>query len=67
MRWQRQIETKFRVELANRDFVDRLLGLLALNRRGSFMGVDEGRLKAEGLFSTQNGKKRRSQSGRLFV
>jgi len=42
-----KFKLEFRVELANEDFTDRLLGLLALNRRGSFMGIDEGRTKAE--------------------
>ena len=44
-----KLKLEFRVELVNEDFVDRLLGLLALNRRGSFMGLDEGRAKADEL------------------
>ncbi len=42
-----KLNLEFRAELTNQDFADRLLGLLALNRRGSFMGVDEGRAKVE--------------------
>ena len=38
---------EFRVELANEGFSDRLLSMLALNRRGSFMGLDEGRALAD--------------------
>jgi len=44
-----KLKLEFRAELTNEDFVTRLLDLLALNRRGSFMGVDEGRAKAEAL------------------
>ncbi|MBL9171425.1 MAG: hypothetical protein JNN07_27075 [Verrucomicrobiales bacterium] len=44
-----KLKLEFRAELTNEDFEDRLLSLLALNRRGSFMGVDEGRTKAESL------------------
>jgi len=44
-----KLKLEFRANLTNEDFVDRLLGLLALNRRGSFMGLDEGRAKAEAL------------------
>ncbi len=42
-----KLKLEFRAELINEDFANRLLGLLALNRRGSFMGIDEGRAKAE--------------------
>ncbi|MBE2233091.1 MAG: PHP domain-containing protein [Anaerolinea sp.] len=38
---------QFRVELVNEGFSERLLDMLALNRRGSFMGIDEGRALAE--------------------
>lgn len=44
-----KLKLEFRVELTNEDFTGRLLSLLALNRRGSFMGVDEGRARAESL------------------
>lgn len=44
-----KLKLEFRAELTNVDFTNRLLGLLALNRRGSFMGVDEGRERAERL------------------
>lgn len=40
---------EFRVELANEGFSDRLLDMLAQNRRGSFMGADEGRAVADKL------------------
>ncbi|MDY6911489.1 MAG: hypothetical protein SVM79_03920 [Chloroflexota bacterium] len=42
-----KLKLEFRAELTNEGFTDRLLGLLALNRRGSFMGIDEGRSSAE--------------------
>ena len=60
-----KLKLEFRVELANGDFVDRLLGLLALNRRGSFMGVDEGRAKAEGF--VQHTKWEEAESVRVFL
>ncbi|MBX3315759.1 MAG: hypothetical protein KF902_02725 [Phycisphaeraceae bacterium] len=44
-----KLKLEFRAELSNVDFVDRLMALLALNRRGSFMGVDEGRKRATDL------------------
>lgn len=44
-----KLKLEFRAELVNEDFVPRLLNLLALNRRGSFMGLDEGRARAESL------------------
>jgi hypothetical protein len=44
-----KLKLEFRAELANEDFGARLLSLLALNRRGSFMGVDEGRARANDL------------------
>ena len=42
-----KLRLEFRAALRNEGFTDRLLSMLALNRRGSFMGVDEGRAKAE--------------------
>lgn len=42
-----KLRLEFRAELTNEDFTDRLLGILALNRRGSFMGIDEGRARAD--------------------
>lgn len=42
-----KLKLEFRAELTNEDFTTRFLNLLALNRRGSFMGIDEGRAKAE--------------------
>ena len=44
-----KLKLEFRAELTNEDFSGRLLDLLALNRRGSFMGIDEGRARAESL------------------
>lgn len=49
-----KLKLEFRAELANEDFTDRMLNGLALNRRGSFMGVDEGRAKAEALVQVVN-------------
>ena len=42
-----KLKLEFRAELTEEGFSERLLGLLALNRRGTFMGIDEGRAKAE--------------------
>ncbi len=42
-----KLKLEFRAELTNEDFVDRLLGLLSLNRRGSFMGVEQGHARAQ--------------------
>lgn len=42
-----KLKLEFRAELTNEDFSDRLLNLLALNRKGSFMGIDEGKAKVE--------------------
>lgn len=44
-----KLKLEFRAELTNEDFAARLLSMLALNRRGSFMGIDEGRAKASAL------------------
>lgn len=44
-----KLKLEFRAELTNEDFTTRLLNVLALNRRGSFMGIDEGRAKANSL------------------
>lgn len=49
-----KLKLEFRAELTNEDFASRLLALLALNRRGSFMGIDEGRAKAESLSQSAN-------------
>lgn len=42
-----KLKLEFRAELINEDFASRLLDILALNRRGSFMGIDEGRRRVE--------------------
>jgi hypothetical protein len=44
-----KLRLEFRAELTNEDFATRFLELLALNRKGSFMGIDEGRAKVEAL------------------
>jgi ABC-type lipoprotein export system ATPase subunit len=49
-----KLRLEFRAELANEDFANRFLELLALNRKGSFMGIDEGRAKAESLIQPVN-------------
>lgn len=49
-----KLKLEFRAELSNEDFAVRLLGLLAQNRRGSFMGLDEGRAKAEAFIQVAN-------------
>lgn len=49
-----KLKLEFRVELTNEGFTDKFLSLLALNRRGSFMGVDEGRNKADLLIQSAN-------------
>ena len=49
-----RLKLEFRAELANEDFAKRLLSHLAQNRKGSFMGIDEGRAKAESLVEAAN-------------
>jgi ABC-type lipoprotein export system ATPase subunit len=49
-----KLKLEFRTELTSEDFPGRLLGALALNRKGSFMGVDEGRAKAESFVQATN-------------
>ena len=44
-----KLRLEFRAELVVEDFADRLLALLAQNKRGSFMLLDEGRTRAEAL------------------
>jgi ABC-type lipoprotein export system ATPase subunit len=46
---QNKLKLEFRAELTDLDFANRLLGMLSLNRRGSFMGVDDGRARVENL------------------
>lgn len=60
-----KLKLEFRAELASEDFASRLLNLLALNRRGSFMGVDEGRAKAEKLIGAT--KWEDAESVRFFL
>lgn len=56
---------EFRAELTDEDFSDRLLSLLALNRKGSFMGVDDGKARALGF--TQMVDWEEAQSVRDFL
>ena len=44
-----RLKLEFRAELTPEDFPERLLALLSLNRRGSFMGVDDGHARAQTL------------------
>lgn len=44
-----KLKLEFRAELTNDNFTSRLLKSLALNRRGTFMGIDEGRAKADDM------------------
>jgi ABC-type cobalamin/Fe3+-siderophores transport system ATPase subunit len=60
-----KLKLEFRAELTNHDFAGRLLDLLALNRRGSFMGIDEGRARAESL--VQSTKWDDAESVRQFL
>jgi len=55
-----KLKLEFRAELKNEDFSDRLLEMLALNRRGSFMGVEEGRGRTEGLVASTDWEERES-------
>lgn len=56
---------EFRAELANDGFSGRLLDMLALNRRGSFMGIDEGRALADKLAEETNWED--EESVRVFL
>lgn len=49
-----KLRLEFRAELTNEDFANRFLEQLALNRKGSFMGIDEGRAKVESLIQSVN-------------
>lgn len=49
-----KLKLEFRAELTSEDFAGRLLSAMALNRKGSFMGVDEGRAKAESFVQATN-------------
>lgn len=49
-----KLKLEFRAELTNEDFGGRLLSLLSLNRKGSFMGIDEGRARADFLVQAVN-------------
>lgn len=42
-----KLKLEFRAELVNEGFETRLLELISQNRKGTFMGADEGRIKAE--------------------
>jgi ABC-type lipoprotein export system ATPase subunit len=60
-----KFKLEFRAELMNENFGVRLMALLALNRRGSFMGVDEGRALVENL--VQSTKWEEVESVRKFL
>jgi len=60
-----KLKLEFRAELISEDFSSSLLNLLALNRRGSFMGVDEGRARAQKL--VEETKWQDVQSVRAFL
>jgi len=49
-----KLKLEFRAELTNEDFAGRLLNTLAQNRKGSFMGIVEGRAKAESFAQVTN-------------
>jgi predicted ATPase len=44
-----KLRLEFRAELANDDFQGKLLSFISQNRTGSFMGVDDGRARADSL------------------
>jgi ABC-type lipoprotein export system ATPase subunit len=56
---------EFRAELTDEDFSDRLLSHLTLNRKGSFMGIEEGRARVLGF--TQLVEWEEAQSVRDFL
>jgi len=60
-----KLKLEFRAELINEDSTNRLLEMLALNRRGSFMGIDEGRAKADEFAQTT--KWEETESVRIFL
>ncbi len=60
-----KLKLEFRAELINEDFTNRLLEMLALNRRGSFMGIDEGRAKADEFAQTT--KWEETESVQIFL
>lgn len=49
-----KLKLEFRAELTSDDFARRFLDVLSLNRKGSFMGVDDGRAKAESFVHATN-------------
>jgi ABC-type lipoprotein export system ATPase subunit len=60
-----KLKLEFHAELTSEDFAGRLLSLLALNRRGSFMGIDEGRARAESFVESTRWED--AESVRLFL
>lgn len=44
-----KLQLEFRVELTSESFSQRLLGVLSQNRKGTFMGVEDGRANAESM------------------
>jgi len=49
-----KLKLEFRAELDEEAFADRLFELLAQNRRGSFMGLDEGRARLRRMLEQAN-------------
>jgi len=49
-----KLKLEFRAELTSEDFAGRLLGALSQNRKGSFMGIEDGRNKANLFVQTTN-------------
>ncbi|MFN0009563.1 MAG: TrlF family AAA-like ATPase [Planctomycetota bacterium] len=60
-----KLKLEFRAELTNEGVQERVLNLLAQNRRGSFMGVDEGRARMDAL--VQNTRWEDRSSVRRFL
>jgi len=55
-----KLKLEFRAELTSLDFTSQLLGLLALNRRGSFFGIEEGRARTSGMLETTSWSDKKS-------
>lgn len=60
-----KLKLEFKAELTNENFAERLLETLALNKRGSFMGIDEGYAKANSF--VQSVKWEETESIKTFL
>jgi ABC-type dipeptide/oligopeptide/nickel transport system ATPase component len=60
-----KLSLEFRAELTDEDFSERILSFLSLNRRGSFMGVEDGRARVQSF--TQMASWEDSQSVKEFL